>query len=38
MKILHLSPDMYTGGTRKFCMDIYNELEKDDNNEDGRFL
>lgn len=28
MKILHISPDMYTGGAQKFCIDICNELCK----------
>lgn len=32
MKILHISPDLYTGGAQKFCVDICNELanNKDD--------
>ncbi|MCH9812836.1 MAG: glycosyltransferase [Epsilonproteobacteria bacterium] len=28
MKILHISPDMHTGGAQKFCIDICNELAK----------
>ncbi len=29
MKILHIIPNMYTGGAEKFCIDICNELAKD---------
>jgi len=28
MKILHISPDLHTGGAQKFCVDICNELAK----------
>ena len=28
MKILHIVPDMYTGGAQKFCIDLCNELVK----------
>ncbi len=33
MKILHISPDMYTGGAQKFCIDVCNELAENSNNE-----
>ncbi len=30
MKILHITPDLHTGGAQKFCVDICNELSKND--------
>ncbi|HIP54188.1 MAG TPA: glycosyltransferase [Sulfurimonas autotrophica] len=33
MKILHISPDMYTGGAQKFCIDVCNELAENSDNE-----
>jgi glycosyltransferase involved in cell wall biosynthesis len=33
MKILHISPDLHTGGAQKFCVDICNELAKNEEDE-----
>ncbi len=33
MKIMHILPSLYTGGAEKFCIDICNELSKNNNNE-----
>ncbi len=33
MKIVHISPDLHTGGAQKFCVDICNELAKNSEDE-----
>jgi glycosyltransferase involved in cell wall biosynthesis len=33
MKIVHILPDMHTGGAQKLCIDICNELAKNEENE-----
>ncbi len=33
MKIMHILPSLYTGGAEKFCIDLCNELSKNNQNE-----
>ena len=33
MKILHIIPNLHTGGGEKICIELCNELAKDKNNE-----
>jgi len=33
MKIVHISPDLHTGGAQRFCVDICNELAKNSDDE-----